>query len=50
MTTQRIMDERMRELVGEERIRWDDSRRWHKAGFTNLETWTKTDVGMGPIG
>ncbi len=48
VTMQSIIDERMRELLGEEGIRWDDLRRWHKAGFINLGTWTKTDFGMGP--
>jgi hypothetical protein len=48
MTMQSIIDERMRELLGEEGIRWDDLRSWYKAGFINLGTWTKTDFGMGP--
>ena len=48
VTMQRIIDERMRERLGEEGIRWDDLRRWHKAEFINLGMWTKTDVGMGP--
>ena len=47
VTMQDIMDERMRELVGEEGIRWNDLRRWNKAGFINLSTWTKVDFGMG---
>ncbi len=41
-----IMDERMRELVGEEGIRWHDLVRWHKAGFINLGVWDKVDFGM----
>ena len=48
VTTQSIIDERMRERLGQEGIRWDDLRRWHKAGFINLGTWTKTDFGMSP--
>ncbi|KAA6438861.1 RagB/SusD family nutrient uptake outer membrane protein [Dyadobacter flavalbus] len=48
VTMQNIMDERMRELVGEEGIRWADLKRWHKAGFINLANWKKTDFGMGP--
>jgi len=44
---QDIIDERMRELVGEEGIRWNDLVRWHQAGFINLQAWTKMDFGMG---
>lgn len=47
VTMQNIMDERMRELAGEEGIRWNDLRRWHAAGYINLSTWTKADFGMG---
>lgn len=47
VTMQDIIDERMRELVGEEGIRWNDLRRWHKAGYIDLGTWSKTDFGMG---
>lgn len=46
ITMQDIMDERMRELVGEDGHRWNDLRRWHKAGFINLGNWTKVDFGF----
>ena len=43
---QDIMDERMRELAGEEGHRWNDLRRWHQAGFINLANWSKRDFGF----
>lgn len=46
ISMQDIMDERLRELAGEENIRWDDLRRWHKAGYVNLDTWNKQDFGF----
>lgn len=46
VTLQAIMDERFRELAGEEGIRWNDLVRWHAAGYINLGTWTKTDFGF----
>lgn len=36
---QAIMDERMRELCGEEDHRLSDMRRWQKAGWINVTTW-----------
>jgi len=46
LTMQSIMDERLRELVAEDGIRWDDLRRWNAAGFINLKSWTKEDFGF----
>ena len=40
-----IMDERFRELAGEDGIRWSDLRSWHAAGFINLSTWKASDFG-----
>lgn len=45
VTMQNIMDERFRELAGEEGIRWTDLRGWHAAGFINLGTWKAADFG-----
>ena len=45
ITMQNIMDERFRELAGEDGHRWTDLRRWHAAGFINLTTWTAADFG-----
>ncbi len=41
-----IMDERFRELAGEDGHRWTDLRRWHAAGFINLGNWTAADFGF----
>lgn len=46
VTMQDIMDERLRELAGEEGHRWNDLRRWHKAGYINLSNWDKEDFGF----
>lgn len=46
VTMQDIIDERLRELAGEDGHRWNDLRRWHKAGFINLSNWTKSDFGF----
>ncbi len=46
VSMQEIMDERFRELAGEEGHRWTDLRRWHAAGYINLENWTATDFGF----
>lgn len=46
VTMQDIMDERFRELAGEEGHRWNDLRRWHNAGFINLANWDKTNFGF----
>jgi len=45
VTINNIMDERLRELAGEEGIRWTDLRSWHAAGFINLGTWSAVDFG-----
>ena len=42
---QKIMDERMLELAGEEGIRWTDLRRWHVAGYIDLSKWKAEDFG-----
>lgn len=34
-----IMDERLRELAGEEGIRFSDMKRWHAAGYIDLQEW-----------
>ncbi len=39
ITRQDIMDERMRELCGEEDHRLVDLRRWQKAGWIDMNTW-----------
>ena len=46
VTMQDIMDERLRELAGEDGIRWNDLRRWHHAGYIDLGNWSKTDFGF----
>ena len=46
LTMQDIIDERFRELAGEDGHRWNDLRRWNEAGFINLDNWTKTDFGF----
>lgn len=44
ITMDDIMDERLKELAGEPFIRWMDLRRWHVAGFINLDEWAKAPV------
>ncbi|WP_162148770.1 RagB/SusD family nutrient uptake outer membrane protein [Alkaliflexus imshenetskii] len=46
VTMQDIMDERLRELAGEDGIRWTDLRSWHRAGYIDLSTWTASDFGF----
>jgi hypothetical protein len=41
-----IMDERFVELAGEDSHRWTDLRRWHAAGFIDLQGWTAADFGF----
>lgn len=41
-----IMKERMLELAGEDGHRWSDLKRWHKAGYINLASWTAADFGF----
>jgi len=45
VTMQDIMDERLRELAGEEGDRFLDLKRWHAAGYINLGSWTANDWG-----
>lgn len=45
VTMQDIMDERLRELAGEEGYRFLDLKRWHEAGYINLATWSANDWG-----
>lgn len=45
ITMNDIMDERFRELAGEEGIRWSDLRSWHAAGFINLSNWGAKEFG-----
>jgi hypothetical protein len=42
-----IMDERLRELAGDDDHRWFDLKRWHYAGYIDLNTW---DGGDGTTG
>lgn len=42
-----IMDERFRELAGDDDHRWFDLKRWHYAGYIDLSTW---NGGDGPTG
>jgi len=49
LTMQDIIDERLRELAGEDGHRWNDLRRWNEAGFINLSNWTKTDFGFSEV-
>ena len=44
VTMQDIMDERLRELAGEEE-RFVDLKRWHAAGYVNLGNWSAADWG-----
>lgn len=46
VSMQDVMDERMRELAGEEGHRWNDLRRWHMAGDIDLSTWDLYDFGF----
>jgi len=46
---QAIMDERMRELCGEEDHRLVDMRRWQKAGWIDISTWVPAQPDSGPI-
>jgi hypothetical protein len=39
VSMQDIMDERLRELAGEEAHRWFDLKRWDAAGYIDLSTW-----------
>ena len=41
-----IMDERFRELSGEDDHRWFDLKRWHYAGFIDLSTWDGGENGF----
>ena len=45
ITMKNIIDERYRELAGEDGIRWSDLRSWHAAGFIDLSKWTIADFG-----
>ena len=45
ITMQDIMDERLRELCGEDGNRWTDLRGWHRANYINLGMWTTRDFG-----
>lgn len=44
-----IMDERLRELCGEEDHRLVDMRRWQKAGWIDIKTWTAKQPDDGTI-
>jgi hypothetical protein len=46
---QSIMDERMRELCGEEDHRLSDMRRWQKAGWIDINTWVATQPANSVI-
>lgn len=39
VTMDDIIDERLRELAGEEGIRFSDMKRWHAAGYIDLSEW-----------
>ncbi|MDD6209041.1 MAG: RagB/SusD family nutrient uptake outer membrane protein [Bacteroidales bacterium] len=43
---QDIMDERLRELCGEDGNRWTDLRGWHRAGYVRLDNWSAKDFGF----
>ena len=45
VTMNDIMDERFRELCGEDGNRWTDLRGWHRAGYIDLALWTAKDFG-----
>jgi len=44
-----IMDERFRELSGEDDHRWFDLKRWHYAGYIDLSTWDADDNGFSSL-
>lgn len=44
-----IMDERFRELSGEDDHRWFDLKRWHYAGYIDLGSWDEGDNGFSSI-
>ena len=44
-----IMDERFRELSGEDDHRWVDLKRWHYAGYINLGTWGSDINGFSTV-
>jgi hypothetical protein len=44
-----IMDERFRELSGEDDHRWFDLKRWHYAGYIDLSTWGADDNGFSSV-
>jgi starch-binding outer membrane protein, SusD/RagB family len=45
VTMQNIMDERFRELAGEEGYRFLDLKRWDAAGYIDLGSWSNDDFG-----
>lgn len=44
-----IMDERFRELSGEDDHRWFDLKRWHYAGYIDLATWGSDVNGFSSV-
>jgi hypothetical protein len=44
-----IMDERFRELSGEDDHRWFDLKRWHYAGYIDLSTWGSDINGFSSV-
>ena len=46
VTMEDIMNERLRELCGEDGNRWTDLRGWHHAGYINLGNWSAKDFGF----
>ena len=44
-----IMNERFRELSGEDDHRWFDLKRWHYAGYIDLSTWDGSDNGFSSL-
>jgi hypothetical protein len=44
-----IMDERFRELSGEDDHRWFDLKRWHYAGYIDLSTWGADINGFSSV-
>jgi starch-binding outer membrane protein, SusD/RagB family len=44
-----IMDERFRELSGEDDHRWFDLKRWHYAGYLDLGTWGSDILGFSSV-
>jgi hypothetical protein len=42
-----IMDERLRELCGDDDHRWFDLKRWHYAGYIDLSNWDGSDGTTG---